>query len=349
MVFLGKSGLSGLHMRKGPLRPIAKTFSSQTSWGCMNTRIFHSSYLNSINSNSLAVKSRLLRAIPSSGFRPFFSSTPLARGSKLRDSPPGEPSQRPQRDEHARNKHQRQWKQHNQDEYQYIDPIPPPSSRQRSSYPLAVLIAVGCTYITLSYNRSPFVEFSLPNLIPKLTPSYLDKHFILSQQNIDEGRIHTLLTNSFMHTTYPHLFMNMLGLLFMAPLMNPLTFVAVWAGAGVTCSFASLYTWKHGLQFHRGNGSLDPITRGCGASGSLFGLFAMTAVKFPSLRWQIMFIPIGIPGWLFLGGEAIYSILALQNGWQPQIGHAGHLGGTAFGVLAGILSRRFGLNMRAFS
>ncbi|EDN92804.1 hypothetical protein SS1G_08668 [Sclerotinia sclerotiorum 1980 UF-70] len=62
-----------------------------------------------------------------------------------------------------------------------------------------------------------------------------------------------------------------------------------------------------------------------------------------------MFIPIGIPGWLFLGGEAIYSILALQNGWQPQIGHAGHLGGTAFGVLAGILSRRFGLNMRAFS
>ncbi|CAD6444947.1 8c50c752-9585-4c05-886d-a4b5558aa74c [Sclerotinia trifoliorum] len=348
MVFLGKSRLLGLHMRKGPLRQIAKTFSSQTSWGCMNTRIFHSSYLNPINPNPLVAKSRLLRAIPSSGSRLFFSSTPLARRSKLRDSRPGEPNQRIQREQHARNKHQRQQKQHTQDDDQYIDPIPLPRSRERSSYPLAVLIAVGCTYITLSYNRSPFVEFPLPNLVPKLTPSYLEKNFILSQQNIDEGRIHTLLTNSFMHITYPHLFMNMLGLLFLAPLVNPLTFVAVWAGAGVTCSFASLYTWKHGLRFHRGNGLLERINRGCGASGSLFGLFAMTAVKFPSLRWQVMFIPIGIPGWLFLGGETIYSILALQNGWQPQVGHAGHLGGTAFGVLAGILSGRFGLKMRGF-
>ncbi|KAF7857175.1 hypothetical protein EAF04_009416 [Stromatinia cepivora] len=348
MVFLEKSRLLGLHMLKGTLRPAAQTFFSQISLSRMSTRNFHSSFLNTINPNSLVCKSRLLRAIPSSGFRPFFSSTPLARGSKHRDPRPGEPNQWGQREQHVKNKHQRQRKQHIRDDYQYIDPVPPPRSRERSSYPLAVLIAVGCTYITLSYNRSPFVEFPLPDMIPKLMPSYLDRHFVLSQQNIDEGRTHTLLTNSFMHTTYPHLFMNMLGLLFMAPLVNPLTFVAVWAGAGITCSLASLHTWKHGLQYHHTNSFLDPINRACGASGSVFGLFAMTAVKFPSLRWQIMFIPIGIPGWLFLGGETIYSILALKNGWQPQVGHAGHLGGTAFGVLAGILSRRFGSKMRGF-
>ncbi|KAI9641431.1 hypothetical protein NHQ30_010238 [Ciborinia camelliae] len=250
-----------------------------------------------------------------------------------------------QREQHSGNNPRHIQPQHTQDDYRYIAATTPPryQRRPRSSYPLAVLIAVGCTYMTFSYNRSPYAEVPLPGFVPNLTPSYLDKNFILSQKNIDEGRIHTLITNSFMHTNYPHLFMNMLGLLLLAPVVNPFTFVAVWTGAGVTCSLASLYTWKHGLPFKHTNTFLSPLNQACGASGSICGLFAMTVVKYPSLRWQFAFIPIGIPGWLLLGGETIYSMLALRNGWQPGLGHAGHLGGTAFGVLAGISATRFGL------
>lgn len=310
----------------------------------MITRDFNSLLFDSIHPNPLVHNSRLWKEIPSSGFRPFFSSTSLARASKHPDPQVGKLSKRGQQEKIFKSKLQNQHSQRPRDDYKYIDPAPPRRDRDpRSSYPLAVLIVVGCTYITLSYNRSPFIQFPLPDWFPKFTPSYLEKNFVLSQQNIDEGRIHTLITNSFMHANYPHLFMNMFGLLYLAPLVTPLTFVTVWTGAGITCSLASLYIWKHGFPFDHAPKSSNIVQQGCGASGSILGLITLTAIKYPSLSWQLMFIPISFPGWLLVGGEAIYSILALKYGWQPYLGHAGHLGGTAFGLLAGILSMRFGL------
>ncbi|KAF7888886.1 hypothetical protein EAF00_009186 [Botryotinia globosa] len=334
MVFLVGSRSLGLHVQKSTLRPATQTLFRQNPLSCINTRDFHSSFFSAINPpNSVVRKSPLLKSISSSGSRPFFSSTPLARGSKSA-----------QRKQHAKTKHQNKQTQHTQYEHQPIDPTPTIKYRKpRSSYPLAITIAVGCTFVTLSYNRSPFVDFPLPNFIPKLTPEYFDRNFVLSQQNIDEGRVHTLITHSFMHQTYYHLFANMYCMLAVAPLVNPLTFVTIWAGAGVTCSLASLYIWKHGLPFNQNKSSINSIARGCGASGSLSGLITMLAVKHPNVSWQFMFVPIGIPAWFLVGGGAVYSILALNNGWHPGVGHAGHLGGSAFGVLAGVVSRRFGL------
>ncbi|KAB8291532.1 hypothetical protein EYC80_006334 [Monilinia laxa] len=344
MEFLVASRALGLHMKKISVRPVAQLPFRKTLSGCMVTRNFNSLFFNSIHPNPLVRKSCLLKDCPPSGFRPFFSSTPLARGTKHPDPQSGKLSKRGQQEKVFKSKLQNQHSQRTRDDYQNTDSAPPRRNRNpRSSYPLAVLIAAGCTYITLSYNRSPFIQFPLPDWVPKFTPSYLEKNFILSQQNIDEGRIHTLITNSFMHANYLHLFMNMFGLSYLTPLVTPLTFVTVWAGAGITCSLASLYIWKHGFPFDHTPKSSSIVHQGCGASGSILGLITMTAIKYPSLSWQLMFIPVSFPGWLLVGGGAIYSTLSLKYGWQPYIGHAGHLGGTAFGLLAGILSMRFGL------
>lgn len=313
----------------------------------MNTQNFHSSFFSSVNPNSLVRKPRPGKTIPSNGLRTFFSSTLLlARGSQGREP---HANKRTQREQDAKSRHQRHSKPSRdeqkdaQNDQQYIPHAPRPRyHRPRSSYPLAVLIAMGCTYITLSYNQSPFVQFPLPDVL-KFTPSYLEKHFVLSQQNVDEGRIHTLITSSFMHATYPHLFLNMVGCLSIASMVNPLAFVTIWIGSSLTCSLASLYVWKHGLPFNHTNSSLNPANKACGASGSLCGLFGMIAVRYPQIPFQIAFIPIGIPAWLLIGGETVYSVLALKNGWQPSLGHAGHLGGTAFGLLAGLVSIRFGM------
>ncbi|QSZ30015.1 hypothetical protein DSL72_004533 [Monilinia vaccinii-corymbosi] len=349
MEFHMRSRLLGLHMRKMSGRPIIQIAFRQISSDCMHMTTQNFSSL-SIHASPLVRKSSLLKVvIPPSRFRRFFSPTPLACGSQHRDPASGEASKRKRRQKQLvaiQPQNQRLRRPRDDDDDHHIDRPSDPSGRRyrkpRSSYPLAVLIAVGCTYITLSFNRSPFTEFPLPSFLPKFTPSYLEKNFILSQKNIDEGRIHTLITNSFMHASYPHLFMNMLGLLYIAPLVSPLTFVAVWAGAGIACSLASLYTWKRGLHSNQTHEPSTVAKEGCGASGSICGLITMTAIRYPSLSWQIMFIPISFPGWLLVGGEAIYSILALNYGWHPYIGHAGHLGGTAFGLLASVLGRRFG-------
>ncbi|KAA8563980.1 hypothetical protein EYC84_011981 [Monilinia fructicola] len=193
-------------MKKISIRPVTQLPFRKTLLSCMITRDFNSLLFDSIHPNPLVHNSRLWKEIPSSGFRPFFSSTSLARASKHPDPQVGKLSKRGQQEKIFKSKLQNQHSQRPRDDYKYIDPAPPRRDRDpRSSYPLAVLIV------------------------------------------------------------------------------------------------------------------------------------------YPSLSWQLMFIPISFPGWLLVGGEAIYSILALKYGWQPYLGHAGHLGGTAFGLLAGILSMRFGL------
>ncbi|ESZ90192.1 hypothetical protein SBOR_9416 [Sclerotinia borealis F-4128] len=342
MVFLVESRSLGLQIQKTSLRPVAQTLIGQIS---LTFRECHSTFVGFFNLDSPVRKSHLLKAIPSTGFRPFFSSTPLARGSQFRNSQAGKHVYGKNRPQQPQQRQQRQ-SQHNQDNYQYIrnGPPPPKTRRPGSSYPLAVAIAVGCTYLTFSYNQlhPGHPSFPLPDILFLFTPRFIERHFILSQRNIDEGRLHTLLTSSFIHITYPHLAMNMFGLITLAPLVNPVTFVAVWIGAGISCSLATLYTWKHGLPFTHSNNSLYSADRACGASGSVLGLVSLLAVQYPMISWQIMLIPIGFPAWLLVSAEAGYSVLALKYGWHKGIGHAGHLGGTAFGILAGIVSMRFG-------
>lgn len=315
----------------------------------MNARAFNSSFFGSrsIDRNALLRVSSVSKGIPSHGTRPFFSSTPLARGSKFRGPQADQQElleQWKHREKQARNKVEPKSSHHKKSDYGHQDgTLPRPTyKKRRSSYPLAILIAVGCTYITLSYNQSTIFNIPALSFLPNLTHDFLEQNFVLSQANIDAGRIHTLLTCSFMHQSHYHLAANMMGLIFLSPFTAPLSFLAVWVGSGIACSLATLYGWKNSPPFQHTNSSSQPIEKACGASGSLCGLFAMTVFTHPHLSWSFFLIPMAIPGWVMLGGESVFSVLALKYGWLPWLGHAGHLGGTAFGVLAGIVAIRFG-------
>lgn len=133
-------------------------------------------------------------------------------------------------------------------------------------------------------------------------PNALDKDFVLSKRNIKEGRWWTMITHTFNHENLSHLFGNMFTVYFfgsnIAMAYGPVTFAALWIGAGVAGAIASLasepkaekgrgrYVVEKGKLVERGL-----VEKGyLGASGSALGL--LTAWAFTSPQSRIIFFPL---------------------------------------------------------
>lgn len=177
----------------------------------------------------------------------------------------------------------------------------------------------------------------------------IQRNFTSSLTNYHEGRWWTLLTPTIMHIQPFHIIANMLCLVSLGPsvvqLFGARAFMITWVGAGVFSSAANLIpaTMKErktaghqkwgGSPGNNGTDSRKSSGGGVGASGSMFGLFALLTCYAPRMEMQIMPIPIPIPAWGLLLGSVGLSLAALEFGWLPSLGHEAHLGGMAFGVL----------------
>ena len=173
----------------------------------------------------------------------------------------------------------------------------------------------------------------------------IDKHFLFSQKALDDGRWWTLVSNTFMHQSPSHLLLNMLGLyqwgIPVTIVFGPMAFLGVWVGGAISSNLAGLYWNRHKLDpWLQRLGPLAPqgITRPnanyIGASGSILSFLGLLTCFQPRLSIAIFPIPIGMPliafSTIFVGG----SLTAMVQDWVPSIGHAGHVGGLIFGVLA---------------
>ncbi len=199
----------------------------------------------------------------------------------------------------------------------------------------------------------------------------IKQNFILSLTNYREGRWWTMLTSTLMHISPTHLGANLFALLSIGPLVvqlfGPRTFIVVWVGAGLVSSAATLIRsairekeekeeeerrkarWVRADAASSSKRNNVASTQGSlGASGSLFGLFAMAACYAPKMSMGVMLIPIPIPAWSMMLGSVGFSIAALVTGWLPSIGHEGHLGGMAFGALYYFLILRNGRGLPRF-
>jgi rhomboid-like protein len=135
----------------------------------------------------------------------------------------------------------------------------------------------------------------------------------------------TLLTSSFSHMNFWHLFLNMyvfwnFHYLF-EKFMSAEAFLAFYVTAGTTSGLAS-----HLLKVFRA--SMSPSL---GASGALLAAVGMMCLAMPDLRLHIIFLPwISIPA-----GKGLLAIMGIDlvgviRSWQ-FFDHAGHLGGVLFG------------------
>lgn len=133
-----------------------------------------------------------------------------------------------------------------------------------------------------------------------------------------------LLTSGFLHVSWSHLFFNMLSFYFFAGIIEavvgPIYFLVIYLGSLIGGNLLALLIHRKHSYY-----------RAVGASGAVSGIIFAFIALFPSQDLSLLFIPIGIPGWLFGLLFMAYSIYGIKA-QNDNIGHEAHLGGAIIGL-----------------
>jgi membrane associated rhomboid family serine protease len=148
---------------------------------------------------------------------------------------------------------------------------------------------------------------------------------------IKNGEQIRMLTSGFLHADMMHLLFNMLTLYFFADT------VIYWLGAGkfvfiylASLLFGSLLSYY----FHKDN----LYYRALGASGAVSGILFAAILLEPYRNLYVMFIPIGIKGYIVAIFYLFFSIYGMKK-QLGNIGHDAHFGGAAAGYIITLLLR----------
>jgi membrane associated rhomboid family serine protease len=136
-----------------------------------------------------------------------------------------------------------------------------------------------------------------------------------------------LITYSFLHGSFMHLFLNMFALYMFGSelerLFGPRRYLTYWfaavLAAGVTQIVVSASTGSH-----------YPTV---GASGGVFGLLLAYGINFPRRVIVLLIPPIPMPAWLFVIVYAGIELYLGVTGTQAGVAHFAHLGGMLGGWL----------------
>ena len=131
-----------------------------------------------------------------------------------------------------------------------------------------------------------------------------------------------IVTSMFIHDGFFHIFFNMITLYFFGSYLYRLLgggrFLILYFGGGILGSVFFILL-------------APPVSLAIGASGAIFALGGALSVMRPNLRVFIFLIPVPLPLWVaVIGGFFLLSLF-------PFVAWQAHLGGLAFGLIAGYL------------
>jgi membrane associated rhomboid family serine protease len=143
-----------------------------------------------------------------------------------------------------------------------------------------------------------------------------------------------MLVAHFAHASVLHLAFNMLALYsFAGPVLGavgPARFVLIYVVAGLGSDLVVFALRRD-----------DPSYRCLGASGSVFGIVMAAIVIDPTTSVMFLFVPVPIPGPIFMLGYAVIAVVLIAQKRRGGISHEGHLGGAIAGLaLGGLLAPR---------
>ncbi len=150
---------------------------------------------------------------------------------------------------------------------------------------------------------------------------------VMKAEAVLHGQIWRLLTATYLHANFGHIFFNMLGLYFFGPALERTwgrrQFFFVYTLGGIA---GNVVLTIAGLV-----GFIDPHVEGLGASGSILALLGAAAVLFPNALVYIYFLfPMRLRTCVLL-----YGAWFVWNVFQKGSNYGGdlcHLGGMAVGV-----------------
>lgn len=166
---------------------------------------------------------------------------------------------------------------------------------------------------------------------------FMYRHFTCSLQNLRQGRVYTLLTACFSHATPLHFLFNNMALYSMGPLAMPLfspdvgDFLNFYVGTGVVSTLCAVLFQGLRAVVRRA----QPFEGAClGASGCVYGVFALVACMYPKAEFVLIFLPT-FPinaGTLFPVMCAFESVACVYSLFrQSPLAHAAHLSGAGIG------------------
>lgn len=133
-----------------------------------------------------------------------------------------------------------------------------------------------------------------------------------------------VITSGFVHAGMAHLLFNMITLYFFGPVIEGLigggSFTVLYFGGLLFSSLPSLIKHRHNPQYAT-----------LGASGAVESVLFAYILIFPFDKLYLLFIPVGIPAFLFGIGFIAYSIYAGKQ--EGRINHEAHIAGAAWGII----------------
>jgi len=141
-----------------------------------------------------------------------------------------------------------------------------------------------------------------------------------------------MLLAHFSHASFMHLAFNMIALYSFAgtvlSFVGPADFLLIYVVAGLGSDLVVFAVHN-----------ADPTYRCLGASGSVFGIMMAAVVLDPTISIAFFFVPVPIPGPVFMLGYAVISVFLIKRSRRGGISHEGHLGGAIVALaLTGLLA-----------
>ena len=154
--------------------------------------------------------------------------------------------------------------------------------------------------------------------------------WMMNPYSIDKRREYwRFITSGFIHNDYAHLFFNMFTLYFFGRIverqLGGVLFLVMYL-VGIVASDVPTYL-KH---------RNSPHYNSLGASGGVSAVVFSSILFDPLNPLYLMFIPIGIPGFIFGGLYMFYSYYQ-ANRSGDNINHDAHLYGALFGIVFSVI------------
>ena len=163
-------------------------------------------------------------------------------------------------------------------------------------------------------------------------PALMDRWIMNPYQVASRGQYYRLVTSGFLHADWGHLFFNMLSLYFFGAVIEQI-FGALFGAVGPLYLIGFylvgiLVSDIPSFLKHRN----DPGYNSLGASGGVSSILFASILFYPLSKISLLFIPVGVPGFIFGGLYLAYSYYEAQRG-QGAVNHDAHFYGALFGIL----------------
>ena len=164
-------------------------------------------------------------------------------------------------------------------------------------------------------------------------PLLLDRWLLKPDRVVGRGEWWRILTSGFIHKDYAHLGFNLFTFTFFGFEIERICRSYFGRGAG---ALALLLIYVGGIIIANlptvWRERFNPAYASLGASGGVAAVLFASIVLSPLRQLSLLFIPVGIPGFIFGALYAAFSLVQARRQAPDGINHEAHLTGALYGL-----------------